>query len=146
MARRNKPIPFCKCGTRTILKTSWTERNPARRYIECAQNQVRGCGFWDWYDEEICERAKQVIPGLLRSKNKLEAENEALQKEVRGWQSKANEMALEIKRLKEQLEKKQRTRKLAKSVFVIGVVVTVWLIWMHEPTMPNSKRLQIASV
>ena len=50
------------------------------------------------------------------------------------------------KKTKEAIGKKQRTRKLAKSVFVIGVVVTVWLIWMHEPTMPNSKRLQIAGV
>ena len=67
--------------------------------------QVGGCGYWDWYDEKIWKRAKQVIPSFLRSKNRLEAENEALQEEDLRRQRKANEMALEIKSLKKQLGK-----------------------------------------
>ncbi|PQP95024.1 uncharacterized protein Pyn_39304 [Prunus yedoensis var. nudiflora] len=31
-----------------------------------------GCDFWVWYDVEMCERSKVVIPGLLKSRDKLE--------------------------------------------------------------------------
>ncbi|KAL3619590.1 hypothetical protein CASFOL_034502 [Castilleja foliolosa] len=30
------------------------------------------CGFFRWFDEEMCSRSKEVIPGLLRKTNKLE--------------------------------------------------------------------------
>ena len=32
------------------------------------------CGFWAWLDPEICERSKQVIPGLLKKIQQLESE------------------------------------------------------------------------
>ena len=33
-----------------------------------------GCGFWKWYDPPICQRSKDVIPGLLRRIRHLERE------------------------------------------------------------------------
>ncbi|KAJ9546725.1 hypothetical protein OSB04_006058, partial [Centaurea solstitialis] len=38
----------------------------------------RNCGFIEWLDPALCERAKMIIPGLIRSKNKLEEENHRL--------------------------------------------------------------------
>ena len=32
------------------------------------------CGFWAWLDPEMCERSKQVIPGLLKKIQQLESE------------------------------------------------------------------------
>ncbi|KAL3619946.1 hypothetical protein CASFOL_034858 [Castilleja foliolosa] len=45
----------CHCGIQLELVTSWTDDNPGR-----------------WFDEEMCSRSKEVIPGLLRKTNKLE--------------------------------------------------------------------------
>ena len=35
------------------------------------------CGYWDWYDDEMCEYFKQVIPSFLSRVNRLETKNEA---------------------------------------------------------------------
>ncbi|GER41644.1 GRF zinc finger containing protein [Striga asiatica] len=62
----------CRCGDKVYLKTSWTQNNPGRRYWACPKyGQKFGfCGFFIWYDPEICARAKNIIPGLLEKSNK----------------------------------------------------------------------------
>ena len=42
--------------------TSWTNGNPGRRYAICSQ-EVGGCGYWDWIDEEKCCYFVELIPG-----------------------------------------------------------------------------------
>ncbi|KAL8200318.1 hypothetical protein R6Q57_011657 [Mikania cordata] len=37
------------------------------------------CGFMSWYILEMCHRATQIIPGLIRSKNKFEERNKQLE-------------------------------------------------------------------
>ena len=54
-------------------------------------------------------------------------------------------LELEIKSLKEQLDKKQRIRKLAKIVVVFWVVVILYLMWMHELAKRDFEKLQITS-
>lgn len=44
--------------------------------------QVSNCGFIEWLDPEMCNRSMQVIPGLLRSKNNLEARMKAKELEA----------------------------------------------------------------
>ena len=68
--------------------------------------QVDGCGYWNQYDEEIYERSKQVIPGLLRRINRLETENETLWQQVLKLQKKAEKMEVKVKNLKEKLGRK----------------------------------------
>ncbi|XP_071939121.1 putative F-box protein PP2-B6 [Coffea arabica] len=104
--KRKETIPTCSCGSKTNLKISWTDRNPTRRYVECANGEVDGCGYWNWYDGEMCERSKQVIPRPLRRINRLETKNETLQQQVLKLQKKAEKMEIQVKNLKEKLERK----------------------------------------
>ncbi|KAK4427600.1 hypothetical protein Salat_1528900 [Sesamum alatum] len=64
----------CYCGRRIVLRTSWTEVNPGRRFHSCREYKRGGCNFFDWEDPPMCRRAQAIIPGLLRKKNDMEAE------------------------------------------------------------------------
>ncbi|KAL3637465.1 hypothetical protein CASFOL_018633 [Castilleja foliolosa] len=63
----------CHCGIQLELVTSWTDDNPGRHFQACLNYKMPSCcGFFRWFDEEMCSRSKEVIPGLLRKTNKLE--------------------------------------------------------------------------
>ncbi|KAL3632678.1 hypothetical protein CASFOL_025662 [Castilleja foliolosa] len=63
----------CHCGIQLELVTSWTDDNPGRHFQACPNYKMPSCcGFFRWFDEEMCSRSKEVIPGLLRKTNKLE--------------------------------------------------------------------------
>ncbi|PWA61190.1 zinc finger, GRF-type [Artemisia annua] len=64
-------VLICDCGKQATIKTSWTNRNPGRRFYCCPS-----CGFIGWTDPPMCCRAVVVIPGLLRARNELEEELE----------------------------------------------------------------------
>ncbi|CAN1126837.1 DNA-(apurinic or apyrimidinic site) endonuclease 2 [Linum perenne] len=67
--------PLCRCNEASVLRTSWTEDNPGRRFFTCSRRyQVsKGkCGFFLWVDDPIEDRAKEVINGLLRKLNRYE--------------------------------------------------------------------------
>ncbi|KAH7858819.1 hypothetical protein Vadar_028383 [Vaccinium darrowii] len=98
--------PVCK--GRLIRGTSWTDRNPGRRYVKCP-NIV--CDDFLWIDPPICAREKQIIPGLLRRINKAESEIEA---------TKVNERKLWEGELE---ARKARERKL----WVCLAVCVVWI-------------------
>ncbi|MFS7909641.1 putative transcription factor GRF family [Helianthus anomalus] len=68
---------FCHCGRDAIIQTSWTSKNPGRRFYACPV-QGSNCGFIGWYDQERCQRCVDIIPGLLRGKNKLEVDVQKL--------------------------------------------------------------------
>lgn len=67
------PTRICNCGITLPLKTSWTDQNPGRRWWGC-----NTCRFFEWFDPEMCPRSTSLIPGILRSKNKVEEENKRL--------------------------------------------------------------------
>lgn len=56
----------CFCGNPAVVRTSWTNINPGRRFQACSQ--VPGCGFFVWVDPPMCARAIAIIPGLLRTR------------------------------------------------------------------------------
>ncbi|KAL3621602.1 hypothetical protein CASFOL_036514 [Castilleja foliolosa] len=63
----------CHCGIQLELVTSWTDDNTGRRFQACHSYKMPlCCGFFRCFDEEMCARSKEVIPGLLRKTNKLE--------------------------------------------------------------------------
>ncbi|KAL3655892.1 hypothetical protein CASFOL_000288 [Castilleja foliolosa] len=64
----------CHCGIQLELVTSWTDDNPGRRFQAFPNYKLchHAVGFLDGFDEEMCSRSKEVIPGLLRKTNKLE--------------------------------------------------------------------------
>ncbi|KAL7104001.1 hypothetical protein ACP275_08G216500 [Erythranthe tilingii] len=72
-----RPFPIeahtCKCGIELPINTSWTDKNPGRRFLACANYmKVSHCNYFEWVDPEMCVRSKQIIPGLLKKLNKLE--------------------------------------------------------------------------
>ncbi|GJX01211.1 zinc finger, GRF-type containing protein [Tanacetum coccineum] len=62
----------CACGLEAVIKTSWTNRNPGRRFYGCPTLSPTCVNFLRWYDPPMCQRSVQIIPGLLRSRNELE--------------------------------------------------------------------------
>nr|GEV88502.1 hypothetical protein [Tanacetum cinerariifolium] len=62
----------CACGLEAVIKTSWTNRNPGRRFYGCHTLSPTCVNFLRWYDPLMCQRSVQIIPGLLRSRNELE--------------------------------------------------------------------------
>ncbi|PWA58065.1 zinc finger, GRF-type [Artemisia annua] len=57
-----------QCGSPAIIKTSWTQFNPGRRFY-CCSKWGPNHGIIDWYDPPMCNRAVQIILGLLRNMN-----------------------------------------------------------------------------
>ena len=50
-------------------KVSWTEYNPGRKFLTCAnggQIGLGGCGFFQWSEEEMNARTKSTNNGLIR--------------------------------------------------------------------------------
>ncbi|CAA0822291.1 DNA topoisomerase 3-alpha [Striga hermonthica] len=58
----------CYCGQLSVIRTSWTSENPGRRFSSCKRG---GCTFFSWVDGPMCNRSKQLIPGLLWKSNEL---------------------------------------------------------------------------
>ncbi|KAL8034845.1 hypothetical protein ABFX02_12G057100 [Erythranthe guttata] len=65
---------FCDCGLKVFVQTSWTEGNPGRRFVTCPSRNRSKCKFVYWCDPSICDRGKQIIPGLLKKINILQIE------------------------------------------------------------------------
>nr|KAJ0220194.1 hypothetical protein LSAT_V11C200074660 [Lactuca sativa] len=61
----------CFCGQMAIVRTAWTDKNPGPRFWGCPKE----------IDPQMCERSKSLIPGLLRSINKLKTEVGKLKEE-----------------------------------------------------------------
>ncbi|GJT26634.1 zinc finger, GRF-type containing protein [Tanacetum coccineum] len=62
----------CACGLEAVIRTSWTNRNPGRRFYGCLTLSPTCVNFLRWYDPPMCQRSVQIVPGLLRSRNELE--------------------------------------------------------------------------
>ncbi|CAL5393252.1 unnamed protein product [Camellia sinensis] len=63
---------FCNvCGRRRLIHTAWIDTNPGRRFLSCPNS---GCNHFTWIDLPMCDRAVQIIPGLLKKLNKMEAQ------------------------------------------------------------------------
>ncbi|KAK1440083.1 hypothetical protein QVD17_05908 [Tagetes erecta] len=72
-------MEYCSCGKLAVLRTSWTPRNPGRRFYGCP-DKGSACPFIGWYDPSMCRRSMEIIPGLLRSKNQAEAQARKVKK------------------------------------------------------------------
>ncbi|PON96393.1 Zinc finger, GRF-type, partial [Trema orientale] len=76
-------IDFCNCRPPhpVVVRTSWTNENPGRRFKSCRKLRAYGgCGFFYWIDLEMCKRSKREIPELLRRLCDLEAEKSSFDK------------------------------------------------------------------
>ncbi|GKB93893.1 zinc finger, GRF-type containing protein [Tanacetum coccineum] len=62
----------CVCGLEAVIRTSWTNQNPGRRFYGCPTCSLTCVNILRWYDPPMCQRSIQIIPWLLRSRNELE--------------------------------------------------------------------------
>ncbi|GER45281.1 GRF zinc finger containing protein [Striga asiatica] len=95
---------YCKCLQRSIIVTSWTSENPGRRFRSCSEYENGGCDFFSWVDPPMCNRSKQIIPGLLRKSNQLRAQNEALEDAILKMEDENKMLVLENKKLQLKLQ------------------------------------------
>ncbi|XP_058750014.1 uncharacterized protein At4g04775-like [Vicia villosa] len=64
----------CWCGLESPLMTSWTYENPGRRFNGCGNYKVmkkKQCNYFQWYDEDMSGRAKDVIRSLKDRNDEL---------------------------------------------------------------------------
>ncbi|KAI7990449.1 hypothetical protein LOK49_LG12G02497 [Camellia lanceoleosa] len=59
------------CGRKRLIHTTWTNTNPGRRFLSCPNN---GYNQFTWVDPPMCNRAMQIIPGLLKKLNEMETQ------------------------------------------------------------------------
>ncbi|KAB1200228.1 hypothetical protein CJ030_MR4G007296 [Morella rubra] len=74
---RNCEAKVCRCGLKAVIKTSWIDLNPGRRFYSCAlygRQGQRQCGFFEWVDNETCLRGKEILPGLFKKLRIMEKE------------------------------------------------------------------------
>ncbi|POO00940.1 Zinc finger, GRF-type, partial [Trema orientale] len=71
--------PRCKCGELAVIRASWTNENPGRRFYSCPlfeKDKEASYGFFLWLDPKMCRRSMDIIPSLLQRINAKERENE----------------------------------------------------------------------
>ncbi|KAK6161804.1 hypothetical protein DH2020_005185 [Rehmannia glutinosa] len=140
---RNNVAPmedvYCQCGSKVVLKTSWIKNNPGRRFWACP-NYEKGeyYGYFEWLDDEVCSRAKHVIPGLLAKLNKREDEmtqmkikESKLEADLVMASSRLEIMKQEVNHLKNEvnkLKKKNTKYRCVLNVFAFGLVFMLCLI------------------
>ncbi|GJR58587.1 zinc finger, GRF-type containing protein [Tanacetum coccineum] len=67
-------MALCFCGLPAVHRTSWTDANPGRRFLGCPKIEGQRCIYFHWLDPPMCQRAMLIIPGLLRARNRMEAD------------------------------------------------------------------------
>ncbi|KAL8481148.1 hypothetical protein ACS0TY_027616 [Phlomoides rotata] len=72
---RSSETTICYCGRVAVTVTSWKDDNVGRRVLGCERYLVSEgyYNFFKWIDAPVCERAKHIIPGILRSLNEQKA-------------------------------------------------------------------------
>ncbi|GJR08004.1 hypothetical protein Tco_0790656 [Tanacetum coccineum] len=73
--------------------------NPGRRFLACLQLNGERCIYFDWVDPPMCQRAMMIIPGLLRVRNRMEADMMVLvqaNRNLKNWQFSWSIFVLEL--------------------------------------------------
>ncbi|GAA0144593.1 hypothetical protein LIER_35965 [Lithospermum erythrorhizon] len=63
----------CRCGRNAMKWVSFTEKNPGRRFVRCA-DRVFGCQFWEWIEDPVSPlvcKVMQVKPQSSERKVKV---------------------------------------------------------------------------
>ncbi|WOH00903.1 hypothetical protein DCAR_0520279 [Daucus carota subsp. sativus] len=66
----------CFCGRRARICTSWTLKNPGRRFYKCG---MEGCHFFEWFEEDFSPKALEVITHLNQRRIFLEEKLELVE-------------------------------------------------------------------
>ncbi|KAL4578626.1 hypothetical protein LXL04_014753 [Taraxacum kok-saghyz] len=96
-------VPHCLCRVPRVAvrRTSWSERNPGRRFYNCPLSLMPGdCKFFDWCDPPLNTHYKELI---LRLRN--EADGNALaeaEQKLEAAESRLARLKAKFAKLKEQ--------------------------------------------
>ena len=104
-------------------------------------SQVNGCGFFQWHDEDVSVRVKNLLNELKYDKLMLLKENRKLRAQINGGSSSVEEdidvVWRELKKLKKEQEKevdsckkKMITTYIACSLSWIIIVIVIYLHMM----------------
>ncbi|XP_019239510.1 PREDICTED: uncharacterized protein At4g04775-like [Nicotiana attenuata] len=86
----------CHCGEFANRFTSTTLFNPGRRFYKCPKPQDASCGYWEWSDDPIPDRALVVI-------NNLRSQLDAANVKISNLKSSLDNVNIESDKLKEKL-------------------------------------------
>ena len=127
MRRMNSsPLPVCRCEKETRVITSWTSKNPRRRFAVCVEGC---CGYWAWIDEEMCRRATEIIPGLLRKINATEKDRDEYEEIARRNERKVTKLKEKVKELEKEIRCKKWVNKLlVKLLFLTWILIFLILM------------------
>ncbi|KAL8484911.1 hypothetical protein ACS0TY_027275 [Phlomoides rotata] len=96
----------CYCHRVAVTVTSWKEDNVGRRFLGC--ERIRDtANFEIWIDKQLCERAKQIIPGLLKRLNEQRDEKRNMESVI----DKLEEMRSIMQSVNDRLEVENRALK-----------------------------------
>ncbi|CAH9069248.1 unnamed protein product [Cuscuta europaea] len=77
-------ITCCHCGHELKLLTTWSSENPGRGFFQCPNYERHGgCNFMEWFDPPMCQRAKRIIPELLKRINRQDEEIRSLEMKLK---------------------------------------------------------------
>ncbi|XP_057775181.1 uncharacterized protein LOC130994166 [Salvia miltiorrhiza] len=124
-------VMYCHCEIgskrlKALRMTSWTNDIPGRRFYGCRNWKTKNCGFFDWYDEPMSERAREVINHLKNENMKLVKmhENSTPPMDI---EAEIGHLRTEVEAWKEESRVVRR-----KSRFLIIVLIISWFVMMKR--------------
>ncbi|KAF8115603.1 hypothetical protein N665_0025s0071 [Sinapis alba] len=70
--------PICYCGGQPVLATSYTSKDPGRRYFTCRNVDDGDCHIWKWYDVAVMEELSDFGRQLREVKDQCYVTDEKL--------------------------------------------------------------------
>ncbi|XP_021750442.1 uncharacterized protein At4g04775-like [Chenopodium quinoa] len=122
----------CNCGISPKLETSWTTKNPGRRFLACkfydAASGRRGCKFFKWFDEDILEWQRVVTNQLVLDKKLMQNEIGLLKQQVCMLQDQKARVESEKERLTKKCKALSAVVKKAKAGDCGGISALMQLV------------------
>ncbi|WOH11656.1 hypothetical protein DCAR_0831146 [Daucus carota subsp. sativus] len=80
-------INICDCGKRAAMYTSWSLKNPGRRFFTCSEKALR-CEYFQWFNQEVDGRNGDIITHLNNRRIFLEEKIKLLEERIAYWKEK----------------------------------------------------------
>ncbi|WCJ20583.1 hypothetical protein M5689_002803 [Euphorbia peplus] len=75
-SHRSMRRDICDCGFEAVVRTSWTNDNPGRRFYNCRNRGTRhgSYNYFLWIDDKLEDIPMSIVLGLLRKLERMEIE------------------------------------------------------------------------
>ncbi|CAL1396134.1 unnamed protein product [Linum trigynum] len=69
--------PLCRCAVPAVLRTSWTDANPGRRFFGCANYRgANACNYFRWIDPPLEDNIKRLVLAMHKRIREVERRND----------------------------------------------------------------------